>query len=398
MKLAELFTVIKVDTGGFDSSLSVVNKRMDGLNRRFDEAKKAGAIAFAGISAAIGFSLKAAADQESAVIKLTAALKATGNQTGHTRDQLIKYSQDLEKSTTFTDEAILSVQALLATFKNVSGPEFTRATEIALDMSEALGQDLKSSAIQVGKALNDPVVGASALRRVGVSLTEQQMDQIKAFTENGEAMKAQKVILDELTSEFGGNARAAVNGASGQYKQLTKEINNVSESLGNALLPTFTEAATVLRVLTEPLTALINQFNESNQSFTEFASSIYNALTADLDIGKMFNEWLDDSPRVLAFLHEVNDIITKISSAVKGIGQGALDSLVGVGNVVAGAATLDYGRVRQGARQFQGGGERSAAELKKILEDEQKIQHRQLTLDEERNKILRDNPSFFALQ
>ena len=48
-------------------------------------------------------------------------------------------------------------------------------------MSTAFGQDLQSSAIQLGKALNDPVAGIGALQRIGVQFTEAQKNTIKAL-------------------------------------------------------------------------------------------------------------------------------------------------------------------------------------------------------------------------
>src|SRR5262245_66611796 len=78
-------------------------------------------------------------------------------------------------------------------------------------MSAALGQDGKASAIQLGKALNDPIKGVTALQRVGVSFTKSQKNQIKALVESGNTLGAQKVILRELGKEFGGAAKAATD-------------------------------------------------------------------------------------------------------------------------------------------------------------------------------------------
>jgi hypothetical protein len=69
--------------------------------------------------------------------------------------------------------------------------------------------DLKSAAVQVGKALNDPAVGLSMLTRVGITFSEAQKKVIKGFVESGQLAKAQIVILKELESQFGGSARAA---------------------------------------------------------------------------------------------------------------------------------------------------------------------------------------------
>ena len=85
---------------------------------------------------------------------------------------------------------------------------FDRAELASVNLSARLGQDLQSSAIQVGKALNDPIKGVTALQRVGVSFTAQQREQIKAMVEAGNVAGAQGIILGELEKQFGGAAEA----------------------------------------------------------------------------------------------------------------------------------------------------------------------------------------------
>ena len=85
-----------------------------------------------------------------------------------------------------------------------------------LDMSVALGQDATQSAIQLGKALNDPVKGVTALRRVGVSFTAAQIKQIKTLVATGKTLQAQKLILRELNQEFGGSREGGRRNAARQ--------------------------------------------------------------------------------------------------------------------------------------------------------------------------------------
>jgi hypothetical protein len=130
---------------------------------------------------------------------------------------------------------------VLATFTSIKGVNFDDATSAILDVSQALGQDLQSSTIQIGKALNDPINGITALSRVGVSFTDQQKEQIKAMQDVGDMAGAQQVILAELNKEFGGSAAAAVNTYAGQMKVLDEQFNDVKQSVGEALLPILTE-------------------------------------------------------------------------------------------------------------------------------------------------------------
>jgi len=71
----------------------------------------------------------------------------------------------LEKLTGIEAEVIQEGQNMLLTFTNIKGTQFDEATEAALNLSVALGKDMQSSAMLVGKALNDPVGGISALSR-----------------------------------------------------------------------------------------------------------------------------------------------------------------------------------------------------------------------------------------
>src|SRR5207237_7672973 len=110
---------------------------------------------------------------------------------------------------------------------------FNQATQIATDMGAALGTEPKAAAIQLGKALNDPIKGVSALSRVGVSFTSQQKDQIKTLVKSGDTLGAQKIILGELNKEFGG--AAAASATSGE--KMSVAFGNFKEQIGTALLP-----------------------------------------------------------------------------------------------------------------------------------------------------------------
>ncbi|MEA3340116.1 MAG: phage tail length tape measure family protein, partial [Chloroflexota bacterium] len=103
--------------------------------------------------------------QEQAERKLAAVIRATGQAAGFTAGDMETMASSLQDVTTFGDEAILGMQSMLLTFKSIQGDALERTTELALDLSAAFGQDLQSSALQLGKALEDPKTGLTALRR-----------------------------------------------------------------------------------------------------------------------------------------------------------------------------------------------------------------------------------------
>jgi hypothetical protein len=171
--------------------------------------------------------------------QLEAVLASTGGTVGLTADELNSLSGELSQAkgmSTFADDQILAAENLLLTFTNVRGDIFKQATGLTADMGTALGTEPQQQAIALGKALNDPMKGITALTRVGVTFTDQQKEQIKVMQQSGDMAGAQAVIIAELNKEFGGSAKAAAD-AAGPQAQFAEQLGEVSETLGAAILP-----------------------------------------------------------------------------------------------------------------------------------------------------------------
>lgn len=153
------------------------------------------------------------------------------------RQALIDLAGGMQETTKYSDEMVMGAEKILLTFRSIGADVFPQVTELAADMSTVFGQDLQSSAIQLGKALQDPISGVTALRRIGVVLTQQQEDQIKVFMESGDILSAQKVILAEVANEVGGAAKAAGETSSGQWEIFKNQISDISEAIGGEFLP-----------------------------------------------------------------------------------------------------------------------------------------------------------------
>jgi hypothetical protein len=231
-------------TRGVDPAMSSAGKRAgDRFGTFFKSAAKVGILG--GIAAAAGaIKLGASAIDEAReaqqVARQTAAvIKSTGGAAKLSAKDVSKLAGRLSYMAGVDDELIQAGENVLLTFKDVRNEAgkgnkiFDKATKVALNMSTALGTDLKGANIQVGKALNDPIKGVTALTRVGVTFTDQQKDQIKTLVESGDKLAAQKLILKELGSEFGGSARSQASASD----RLKVAFGNVQESLGKGLLP-----------------------------------------------------------------------------------------------------------------------------------------------------------------
>jgi hypothetical protein len=242
-----------------------------------------------------------------------------------TVDALKATQKELQSTTTFADEEISHLQSVLLTFGNVTGDAFDRATEAALDMSALLGQDLQASAIQLGKALNDPITGLTALRRVGVSFTEQQKDQIKVMTEAGDVAAAQGIILSEVERQFGGAAEALAQTAGGQLKQALNELGDAGEEFGAVLLPVLADVA---RGVAQFAKALQRLSPEQRQLIVQFGLVAAAAGPVLLVLGNLVRLATTLAP-LLGRLSKLTSVLLAIGPAAK-LAQGDLESLLDV--------------------------------------------------------------------
>lgn len=231
---------------GFGKTMSNVGEMID---QSFNNAAIVSGVAIGALSAEAFRSVAAFEESARGVMQLETVLKSTNGVAGITKERALQIASGLEEMTSYSDDAVLSAENLMLTFTAINKDVFPQAIETALDMSTALGQDTKSSVIQLGKALQDPILGVSALARVGVNFNEQQKETIKSLVENGRTMEAQRLILKELNTEFGGSAEAATATFSGRLEQLKNQFGNIEEVIGqvivNALAP-FVEKAFVV--------------------------------------------------------------------------------------------------------------------------------------------------------
>lgn len=213
-----LRVILGLDAAEFEGGLSKAQahlKKVGGQMQSMGQTMMlAGATMTATITAPIiaaGFHLlQGSQDAAAAAAQVKAALESMGGASGKTFEQLSKTAEGLRNLTGVDDDEILTkVTANLLTFGNVAGAVFDRAQRAVLDISARMKTDLMGSTMMVGKALNDPVKGLAALRRVGIQFTEQQEKQIKAMAEANNMAGAQSIMLRELERQFGGAAEAA---------------------------------------------------------------------------------------------------------------------------------------------------------------------------------------------
>lgn len=247
--------------GNFPQMAARMQKGLDGLNRRTKELRgglskigqglakgfKNAAVIGAGAAGFLAFQvfqgIESLAELEDVTNQTNAVLKSTKGAAGISAKAIRDLAQEYEDLTTIDDKVIQSGENVLLTFTNIRKDAFEPALAAALDLSVAMDQDLKSSVVQVGKALNDPIKGMTALQRVGVSFSEDQRNVIKRLVETGRVAKAQKIILRELNREFGGSAKSAAGGYRGALNRLKDSAEDLQQALAGPLIRPLTRVA-----------------------------------------------------------------------------------------------------------------------------------------------------------
>jgi hypothetical protein len=264
---------------------AAANKAAEDMNALTARAKKASeSMVSAGKSMSLYVSAPAALfaaasmrayDQEAkALAQVEAAIASTGGAAKLSIDDLVAEASRLEGKTVFGDDTILKdVTSRLLAFTNITGDTFKRTQEMALDLSTALGKDLGSSAMMLGKALDDPVQGLTALSKAGVRMDPAVEEYVKVLWTMGKKAEAQQLILNTVAQKFGGRAEAAAKAGLGPLQQLGNSYNNFQENVGKALLRIFTPLINVLKDITDWL-------NKLSPETTEFVAIVAVLLAA----------------------------------------------------------------------------------------------------------------------
>ncbi|HYT88109.1 MAG TPA: hypothetical protein VEL76_05270, partial [Gemmataceae bacterium] len=190
----------------------------------------------------------AARDSNRVAAQTNAVIKSTRGTAGLSAQGFSDLAKSIEKTTAVDDDLIQGGENIISTFTAIHGDVFKKTTQAAVDLAagmnhgEVTAEGLQTASIQLGKALQDPIKGVTALQRIGIKLSDQQKAQIATFVKNGQVAKAQGVILAEVNRQFAGSAAAAVTPA----KRLAQQWGDMQEVLGNLLIPAIDRGAQIL--------------------------------------------------------------------------------------------------------------------------------------------------------
>jgi len=212
--------VIEAQMKGFNDSMASLAK----FGLAFNGLEKAVKLATEPMKKFISMSneaLQAYGFQEKAIIKLNTALKTHGNYSAKASADLQDFASSLQQVTTIGDEAILSMQGLLASVGGLDADGIKKVTPGILDMAAAWGISEQTMAGLVAKTLGSTT---NALTRYGIviDMTASKTDKLAQ-------------IQEQLAAQYGGTAQAIASTGVGGLQQISNIIGDIKEKFGSVV-------------------------------------------------------------------------------------------------------------------------------------------------------------------
>lgn len=203
--------------------------------------------------------------------QFAAGIKSTGNAAHLSVESMDALANSIANVSGQSVAVVGKTEQILQTFtkvKNVGVDKiFDRTTLAAANMAAKMGGDTSRYALQLGKALGDPVRGMTALQRSGVVFSDSQKSVVAAMVKTGNITGAQKVILKELDTEFGGAAAAAGNTLTGGLNKVHVAFGQISETVVTSIMPIVTPAIQAIAKALIAARPAIEKFIEKAKEF-----------------------------------------------------------------------------------------------------------------------------------
>lgn len=235
---------------------------------------------------------------------------------GRQTDQVSKRVQDFAAQqaalTGIDDDVIKSSQAKLLTFKSLAksadtvGGAFDRATKLTMDMAAAGFGTAETNAVALGKALENPAKGITALARSGVTFTAAEKKKIEALQKSGDLLGAQEIVLKAVEKQVGGTAQATAKTSD----KMKWALGEIAEQAGGILLPTFEKVAGFVTGKILPVVqSFIDKVNGGRSPLSALRATIYE--TFGPSVGQKFDMVKN---AVLGFIDTLKKIAAWVSS------------------------------------------------------------------------------------
>jgi hypothetical protein len=222
--------------------------------------------------------------QENAVVKLNQQLKNHNELTVANTKALLDQASALQQQTTFSDDAIISAQAMLASF-NLSTEQMIRMTPRLLDVAimtqntTGAMQDLATTAKMVGVALGGQ---AGRLTQMGIKLSDQQKALFGAASEQEKF----NMLIQIFDDNAKGLATSLGTTLQGRMTQMRNNIGDLKEVIGNTIVKSEAWSA-MLTFISQEINKLTKWLSENQEEVKEwgnnFAFTVVNTTRTVID-------------------------------------------------------------------------------------------------------------------
>lgn len=256
-----------------------------------------GAEAIGGVGEFLKSSVAAAEKAQIAFNMTAAAVKSTGAAAGVSATDVKELSDKIALVAGVMPDVVQSAANMVLRFTNIRNvgvdKVFDETTQAATDMAAALAggvptaDGITAAALKLGKALQDPAAGLSALSRVGLKFTIDQQAQIKSMEKSGNVIGAQQLMLAAVATKFGGSAAAAAT----PLQKLSTQFELLKERAGAQILPMFEHLASALLGLVNPVVHVASAIKDFLGAHWQVLASIAGAIGLVIAGLKLWEFW-----------------------------------------------------------------------------------------------------------
>jgi hypothetical protein len=177
------------------------------------------------------------AEAEAATGRLQAALVASGQASPAVAKAYGEMATELQRMSTFSDEAITDAQTMLTTVGNIKPDNMRETLKVTMDLAKGLGIDLVAASNLVAKAASSD---GEALGKLKVILG----DSVSEGADFAEVMEA-------INQKFGGQSAAAMGTTAGQMENLNNQMSDLNEQVGGVLAENLKSLLSVFQSMPE---------------------------------------------------------------------------------------------------------------------------------------------------
>jgi len=298
------------------SAKDEASKQLKGITGQIQSMSKqlkiAGGImmgAGAGIAAGLGMAMKAAAEEQAGIVRLSTAMHNMGIEYDQVKDSLEAWIDAQQQKTAIADtkqrEALAS---LILMTDNLT--EAQDLLTVAMDMSAAMGEDLSSSTTKLGYALSG-----------NWGMVERMIPSLKAAQTEEEKW----MLLREM---FAGQAKAYGQTMAGQMELMQHNLGDLKESIGAVVSEAVAPAI-------GRLSDFIRNLKETNPELLRMGTMGAMAGAGLLTVGGGLLLTLGFLPQIISGFHNFNAMLTTTRTLAFGI-------RASIGSMTAAMLALGY--------------------------------------------------------